>query len=97
MIMTIDEEVKRLVDFLSHPAGFNVNWGGLLCIRPIDECCPPVRWEVDWEETIDNQTVDSYKAFDSLQEAAQYFVEKRRYLLYGLDIEVELMKEEPHE
>lgn len=96
-MMTIEEEVERLVAFLSHPAGFNVDWGGLLAIRPIDECSPPQHWEVDWTETDDSIACEYHKRFYTLQEAAQYFVEKRRYLVYGLDFEAELMKEETNE
>lgn len=88
--MSIDEEVKMLVTFLSHEAGFDVDMHGMLVIRPIQECISPQNWEVDWEEYIDDYKVESYKTFTSLQEAAQFFVEKRRYLCYGLDFEEEL-------
>lgn len=100
--MTIDEEVERLIAFLSHPAGFDVDLGGTLCIRPIDECSPPEYWEVDWIENPYAEVSPAFayeyhKAFPSLQEAAQFFVEKRRYLCCGLDFEAEQMKEETHE
>lgn len=91
-MMTIEEEVKHLVDFLSHPAGFDVDVVGMLSIRPIDESSPPDLWEVNWTENVyaDVPAALPYeyaKEFSSLQEAAQFFVEKRRYLLYGLDFE----------
>jgi len=101
-MITIDEEVKRLVDFLSHPAGFDVDLGGMLCIRPIDENSPPNCWEVDWTEDHYAKVsvacpYEYHKEFPSLQEAAQFFVEKRRYLCYGLDFEAIMMKEETNE
>lgn len=101
-MMTIEEEIKHLIDLLSHPAGFDVGMGGLLCIRPIDENSPPIRWEVDWTENVYAEVpaacpYEYSKEFSSLQEAAQFFVEKRRYLCYGLDFDLALMKEEPHE
>lgn len=86
-MMTIDEEVQALVTFLSHPAGFNVDWGGLLTIRPISEDSPPTDWAVNWHETSDDIVYECEKCFCTLQEAAQYFVEKRRYLVLGLDFE----------
>jgi hypothetical protein len=92
-MMTIEEEIQSLVIFLSHPAGFNVDWGGLLTIRPISEDSPPSLWAVDWEETIDDTIFTNEKSFSSLQEAATFFVEKRHYLLFGLDFEKIMMGE----
>lgn len=89
--MTIEEEVQSLVTFLSHPAGFNVDWGGILTIRPISEDSPPTDWAVNWQETSDDVAYECEKCFNNLQEAAQCFVEKRRYLLLGLDFESILM------
>lgn len=86
-MMTIDEEVKRLIDFLSHPAGFNVGMGGVLQIRPVDEGSPPTNWAVDWEEDDESLVYEYEKCFPSLQEAAQFFVEKRRYMCEGLDFQ----------
>lgn len=90
-MMTIEEEVQHIVAFLSHPAGFNVDWGGVLTIRPISEDSPPTDWAVNWSETIDDIAYECEKCFPTLQEAAQCFVEKRRYLVYGLDFEQILM------
>jgi hypothetical protein len=91
-MMTIEEEVQHLVNFLSHPAGFDVDLGGMLCIRPIDESSPPELWEVDWIENIETEVSPAFpyefaKEFSSLQEAAQFFVEKRRYMCHGLDFD----------
>lgn len=86
-LMTIEEEIERLIQFLSHPAGFNANMAGLLTIRPTDEGCPPTYWAVDWEDQQDGMTLEYEKEFSSLQEAAQFFVEKRRYMCLGLDFE----------
>lgn len=86
-MMTIEEEIASLISFLSHPAGFDVDMGGVLCIRPIDENSPPEHWEVDWTGYEDGMECEYHKAFYSLAEAAQFFVEKRRYLCYGLDFE----------
>lgn len=96
-MMTIEEEIHQLITFLSHPAGFNVDIGGLLCIRPIDEYSPPIHWEVDWEEYADGMNCKFFKEFHSLETAAQYFVEKRRYLCYGIDFDVLIMKEDVDE
>ena len=93
-MMTIDEEVERLVAFLSHSCGFEVSVYAQLTIRPIDEGCPPTLWEVDWTGYEDNMQAEYHKQFPCLQEAAQYFVEKRRYLCLGADFEAEQMKED---
>lgn len=84
-MMTIEKEIEKIVDFLNHPAGFDVGMGGVLCIRPIDENSPPHRWEVDWEEQLDGMRAEFYKEFDDLQSAAQFFVERRRLMCEGLD------------
>lgn len=95
-MMSIDEEAAHLLAFLKHPAGFDVGMGGVLTIRPIDESCPPVHWEVDWEENEDGMRCEYHKAFDSLEEAVVYYVEKRRYMCTGLDFEhIYLSPDEP--
>lgn len=93
-MMTIEEEIDKIVDFLGHPAGFDVDIGGILCIRPIDECSPPVRWEVDWEETLDGMQAKFHKEFNDLPSAAQFFVERRHLMCEGLDFFAILMKED---
>lgn len=85
--MTIDEEVEMLITFLSHPAGFDVGMGGTLQIRPVDEGSPPTNWAVDWEDEDDNVVYEYERCFPSLREAAQFFVERRRYMCNGLDFQ----------
>ncbi len=96
-MITIEEEIEHLVAFLSHPAGFDVSIYAVLEIRPIDECSPPEHWEVDWTGTEDGMECEYHKQFTNLQEAAQFFVEKRRYMCLGADFEAIMMKEEPNE
>ena len=91
--MSIEEEIEMLITFLSHPAGFDVGMGGVLTIRPINEYSPPTSWEVDWEEEDDNLVYEYAKEFSSLQEAAQFFVEKRRLTCNGLDFEAILLSD----
>lgn len=93
-IITIEDEVNLLMALLSHPAGFDMGCAGMLTIRPTDECSPPHSWEVEWEHELDGYKVNSYRSFESLQMAVQFFVEKRRYMLLGLDFEAEMMKED---
>lgn len=89
MINSIEDEIKLIIMFLSHPGGFDIDMAGILGLRPIDECCPPQRWEVNWEEGINNNL---YKEFDDLSSAVEFFVEKRHELELGLDFEHELWK-----
>ena len=88
MITPKDQEIQMLVALLSHPAGFDIDMGGTLCIRPIDECSPPESWEVDWETRTSFPGME-YKEFSNLQEAVQFFVDKRHELEMGLDFEAE--------
>lgn len=86
-MMTIEDEIKHMITFLSHEAGFDVDIGGILCIRPVDEGCPPTNWAVDWEEHIEGVRYDYEKCFPSLAEAVKFFVEKRHYMCNGLDFQ----------
>lgn len=81
-MQTIDEEINQLISFLSNPAGFGVNMDKLN-IRPIYGTIQ--HWQVDWEYEEDGMVCDFYKIFFTLQEAATFFVEKRRYMCLGLD------------
>jgi hypothetical protein len=87
----IEKEAKKLVKLLTHPAGFNVDFGGILCIRPTDESSPPVTWEVDWDDWDGNKC---HQNFDNLYDAAYFFAEKRFHLGYGLDYERQIKYEQ---
>jgi hypothetical protein len=89
-MMSIEDEVQHVLTFLIHPAGFEISLFGTLCIRPIDEYCPPTNWAVDWEEVEDGIVIEYEREFASLKEAVQFFVEKRRYMCHGIDFEKEL-------
>jgi len=82
-----EDEINLLIDLLSHPAGFDVDLAGVLCIRPVDECSPPVRWEVDWETDLSKPGDYQHQEFEDLLSAAVFFVNKRHELEYGLDFE----------
>lgn len=82
-MMTIDEEIKHLKSFLSHPAGFIVDVAGELCIFPIYEMRE--YWEVSWKVTEDEISIEMNRQFVTLEEAVTFFVEKRRYMCLGSD------------
>lgn len=86
-MMSIEEEIDHFMAFLSHPAGFDAGFGGILQIRPIDEGSPPTNWAVDWEDREGDTVLEYEREFPSLRAAVEFFVEKRRYLCYGLDFE----------
>lgn len=96
-MMTIDEEVEHVFTFLQHPAGFDVDMGGVLTIRPVDEGSPPTHWAVDWEIEEDGIKMNFEKEFGSLHEAVVFFVEKRRYMCNGLDFDAIAMEEHKDE
>lgn len=86
-------EAKMLADFLNHPAGFNVDFAGILCIRPCSEEIPIKTWAVEWDSFVSkNQVCTHTKVFNDLHEAAYFFVQKRHELRYGLDFEKEDME-----
>ena len=82
-MMTIEEEIKHLITFLDHPAGYIVDVAGELCIFPIYEMRE--FWEVTWKIVEDGVSIDLNRQFVTLEEAANFFVEKRRYLCLGSD------------
>ena len=79
---TIEEEIAHVVAFLSHPAGFDVSMADLH-IRPIYSTID--HWQVDWQTEEDGMICNYHKIFPTLEEAAECFVEKRRYMCIGLD------------
>jgi hypothetical protein len=82
-MMTIEEEIIHLVNFLSHSAGFSVDMNGQLGILPIYGTIE--HWEIYWEGAEEGMNCQYQKIFFTLEEAATAFVEKRRYMCLGLD------------
>lgn len=82
-MISIDEEIKQVITLLSNSAGYSLSMGGDLTLCPVYGTRD--HWEVYWEEQEDNIVLDYRKVFATLEEAAQYFVEKRRYLCLGVD------------
>lgn len=90
--MSREEEIKLIKEVLKHPAGFNIGLFAALSIRSHSD-----GFEVAWDKAADGTdeyNKDYYKDFISLQEAVEFFVDKRREMQLGLDIEAELMKEQ---
>jgi hypothetical protein len=85
--MTIEQEIALLKPLLLHPAGFDLDLQGMLSIRPINEACPPTKWEVAWED----QNGSDYLEFDDLDQALLCFVHIRHQYQYGLDYETLLV------
>jgi len=83
-MISIEEEVQRIVHFLSQGIDYTLIIG-TLNITPIcsDEAC----WVVTWQEQFDNTILECQKDFISLFDAAQCFVEKRRYMCIGSDFD----------
>lgn len=89
-------EVNRIISLLEHPAGFDLGQGGMLCVRGIDECSPPKRWEVDWNEWDESNKTPPpacpyfhSQEFECLDDAVKFFVERRHEMKLGLDLEKE--------
>lgn len=81
-MITIDEEIQNLIHFLSHQIDFTVTIGhlsiGSVCGE--EDC-----WIVTWKEDDGGMVLECQKDFSCLFDAAQYFVEKRRYFCLGSD------------
>lgn len=96
--MNREEEIDLIKRLISHPAGFDLGLFVMLKIRSHSD-----GYEVAWEKAADPQSLedeynkDYYKDFTDLQEAVEFFVDKRRELQLGLDIEAELMKDKLNE
>lgn len=96
--MNRNEEIDLIKKVLEHPAGFDLGLFVALKIRSHSD-----GYEVAWGKAADPQTLadeydkNYYKDFTDLQEAVEFFVDKRRELQLGLDIEAELMKEKLNE
>lgn len=96
--MTREEEIDLIKKILDHPAGFDLGLFVMLKIRSHSN-----GYEVAWDKAADPKSLedeynkDYYRDFSSLQEAVEFFVDKRHELQLGLDIEAQLMKKEMHE
>ena len=85
-----EREIQIVLQVINHPAGFDLDlFGHMLNIGSTNS-----NWEVTWEELLDDQIVETYKEFFSVEEAARFFVEKRHDLQLGIDFEEALMKEQ---
>lgn len=84
--MNKQDEIQLVRLVLTHPAGFNLDlFGGMLNIRTTDQNTI----EVEWEELNGKK----YKSFSltELDQACEYFVEKRYDMELGIDFEAELI------
>ncbi len=83
-MITIDEEIQRILHFLSQGIDYTIVIGSLsigsICAN--DEC-----WVVSWREEDDGVILECQKDFSCLFDAAQCFVEKRRYMCIGADFQ----------
>jgi len=87
--MNREEEIDLIKRLISHPAGFDLGLFTLLTIRSHSD-----GYEVAWGKEFEISSGTSpYKDFNDLQEAVEFFVDKRQELQLGLDIEAKLMKE----
>lgn len=81
-MMTIDNEIQVLIQFLDHQRDYEVTLDHLsiesLCGE--DDC-----WVVTWKEYDGGMEMICQKDFSCLFDAATYFVEKRRYFCIGAD------------
>jgi hypothetical protein len=94
-MLTIEQEIEHLFDFLSHPCGFEIGLYSLLTIRPVCEGSPPTLWEISWTDIEEELELEYFKTFYDLREAVVFFVEKRRYKCIGADFEK--IRNENHE
>jgi hypothetical protein len=82
-MLTIEEETKNIIALLSYPAGYTLSLNGNLTLSPVYGTIE--HWEVAWQEDDEHVVYEYQKIFFDLDEAALFFVEKRRYLCLGVD------------
>jgi hypothetical protein len=75
--MTPEEQLIYMV--LAHPAGFDIDFGGVLTARRYEY----PEWAVEWQDAGRLNVLE----FKSPMLAAKFFVKKRHDLRYGLDYE----------
>ena len=78
----IEEEISHLTAFLRQKIGHVVTIDHLVIVSVCggDDC-----WMVAWQEDDDGVPLDCQRDFSCLEEAASFFVERRRYLCIGSD------------
>ena len=79
----MEEEIKLIKSVLNHPSGMNIELMACLSIREHSD-----GYEVAWLEDGEGSLHDDgeYKDFDSLDEAAEFFCNKRREMHLGIDL-----------
>ncbi len=97
----IQEEIDFVTKIITHPAGYDLDLFGSLCIRPTDQGVWCVSWEQNYPEnslndiyfcTIkhkcdDNIVYEIEKSFLTAKEAAEFFVRFRVKQEIGIDFE----------
>lgn len=83
--MTIEEEIQIVYNAIIHPAGFDFDIAGQLCIRRYEYPVWAVEWESDFNSHTNPKSLIEVKEFDDAVQAAKFFVEKRHEMQIGLD------------
>lgn len=98
----IQEEIDFVLKIITHPAGYDLDLFGSMCVRPTDQGIWCVSWEQD--HPMDDSSSDPYfcmiqsrygdqviyeieKSFPTPEKAAEFFVRKRYQKNMGLDFE----------
>lgn len=88
--MNREEEIDLIKKIINYPAGFDLSLFCLISIRSHSDGYE-VAWTDDHHDDVSDFKSPS-KDFLDLQEAVEFFVDKRYELQLGLDIEAKLMK-----
>lgn len=86
--MNVEEEIDFVVKVITHPAGYDLDLFGSMCVRPTDQGV----WCVSWEENVEIEDCkfkveEIEKCFPTAREAAEFFVKKRIQDEIGIDFE----------
>ena len=89
----IPAEIALVKAILAHPAGYDLDFGGILCIRPTGgPFNDQETWEVEWQPNPGApKSPIEVKSFpkEQLDEATTFYVQKRHELGWGLDFEID--------
>jgi hypothetical protein len=89
MVADRQQEIDLIKQVIRHPSGMHVSMFDMLWIRWTDQASI----EVEWEDVLGRVVVRSFLLDNELDQAVEFFVDKRRELGLGIDIEADFFNQ----
>lgn len=90
--MNKEKEIELVYQIIIHPAAFDLDIAGILCVRRYEHPQWAVEWESYYNPHSEPKSETEVREFDDPKEAAKFFVEKRHELEIGLDFDQKAME-----